>query len=46
MGNEFGDDPAYYIWPKDQKDGEPFGDDFHERLTRALATENLDWESV
>jgi hypothetical protein len=46
MSDEFGEDPSYYIWPKEKEDGESFGDDFHERLSRALATENLGWESV
>lgn len=44
--DEFGESPQYYIWPEDHIEGESFGHDFHARLTRALKTEGLDWESV
>lgn len=46
MANEFGEDWAYYIWPEDHEDGEPFPDDLHDRIRRALKTEGLDFEPV
>lgn len=44
--DEYGESPSYYIWPKGHVDGDSFGDDFHDRLERALASEGLEWESV
>ena len=44
MANEFGEDPSYYIWPSEHEDGTPFPEDFHQRLTRALKSEGLEWE--
>lgn len=44
--NEFGESPAYYIWPVDHEDGTAYPDDFYERLRRALKTEGLDCEPV
>lgn len=46
MSDEFGEEVTIYVWPKDHPDGTPYGDDFYERLTRALATEGITWESV
>jgi hypothetical protein len=46
MSDEFGEELSIYVWPKDHVDGEPYGDDFYERLTRALDSEGLAWESV
>lgn len=46
MADEYGEDPAFYIWPLEHEDGEPFPEDFYERLKRALASENLGYESV
>lgn len=46
MANEFGEDWTIYVWPVDHEDGTPFPDDLHERLTRALDSEGLNWEHV
>lgn len=34
--DEYGETPTYYIWPKGHEEGEPFPDDFRERLYAAL----------
>lgn len=44
--DEFGESPSFYIFPKDHEDGQPFPEDFHERLTAALDSVDLAWESV
>ena len=44
MANEFGEDPAFYIWPTEHEDGTPFPEDFYDRLWRALKSEGLEWE--
>jgi hypothetical protein len=44
--NEFGEEVTIYVWPTDVADGEPYGDDFYQRLTKALRAEQLDWELV
>ena len=42
--NEFGETPVYYIWPKDHVEGDPFPEDFTERLYAALAAVGLECE--
>lgn len=44
MANEFGEDPAIYVWPSDHVDGEPFPDDFYEKVTKGLRSVGIDWE--
>lgn len=44
--DEFGETPSIYVWPKDHEEGQPFGDDFNERVTRGLASVGIEWESV
>jgi len=44
--NEFGETPSIYIWPADHEEGEPYPDDFWERVRRALATEGIEYETV
>lgn len=46
MEDEFGENPSFYIWPKDHEEGTAYPEDFDERLSRALASEGLDWERV
>lgn len=44
--NEFGECPSFYIWPEGHEEGEPFPEDFYDRLTKALKSEGLQWEGV
>lgn len=44
--NEFGESPSYYIWPVGHEEGQPFPDDFHDRMTEGLRSVGLDWEAV
>ena len=44
--DEFGESPSFYIWPKDHVEGDPFPEDFHERIRRGLASVGLDYERV
>lgn len=42
--DEFGETPSYYIWPKDHEEGQPFPEDFRERLHRALTEAGFEYE--
>ena len=42
--DEFGESPSIYVWPKDHEDGEPFPEDFWQRVRRGLASEGIDYE--
>jgi len=44
--NEFGEEVSIYVWPVDQKEGQPYPDDFYARISRGLASVGLGWESV
>lgn len=44
--DEFGETPSIYVWPKDHEEGTPFPDDFHARLSAALAAAGIEWETV
>jgi len=44
--DEFGEDHAFYIWPQGHEPGQPFPDDFRDRVKRALAAEGLECENV
>ena len=44
--NEFGEEVTIYVWPIEKEEGESYGDDFYERLTRALDSEGIEWELV
>ena len=46
MTNEFGEDPSIYVYPTDHEDGEPFPEDFWERVRRALSAEGINYEHV
>jgi hypothetical protein len=46
MANEFGEDPSYYIWPTGHEDGEPFPEDFDQRLNKALRAAGFECEPV
>lgn len=34
--DEFGEERSIYVWPKDQVEGEPYPEDFWQRLWAAL----------
>jgi hypothetical protein len=44
--DEFGETHKIYVWPADHEDGDPFPDDFYDRLNTALAVAGFEWESV
>jgi len=44
--DEFGDTPSVYVWPKDHTEGDSFGEDFWERVTRGLDSVGIEWETV
>lgn len=46
MANEDGEDPSIYVWPIDHEDGDPFPDDFWEKVTEGLRSVGIEWESV
>ena len=43
--DEFGETPAFYIWPKGHKEGDPFPDDFYTRLQEALSAAGYESET-
>lgn len=44
--NEFDEEVSIYVWPKGHEDGEPYGDDFYERLWAALDAAGFEGEVV
>lgn len=44
--NEFDEEVSIYVWPKETEMGEPYGDDFYERLTKGLDSVGIAWETV
>lgn len=44
--NEFGETPAIYVWPADHEPGEPFPEDFYDRLRAALSAAGIGMETV
>jgi hypothetical protein len=44
--DEFGETPAFYIEPKDHVEGEPYPEDFLDRLDTGLKSVGLTWEIV
>lgn len=44
--DEFGESPSIYVWPKGHEEGAPFGDDFYERISKALSAAGIEWERV
>lgn len=44
--DEFGETPSIYVWPKGHDEGAPFPEDFWERVSRALRSADLEWETV
>lgn len=46
MANQFGEDPAFYIFPTDHVDGEPFPENFYSDLYMVLRANGFDCEPV
>lgn len=44
--DEFGETPTIYVWPVDHDEGQPFPDDFWERLSAALSDAGIAWEGA
>lgn len=44
--DEFGESPSFYIWPIDHVEGEPFPEDFYQRVTQALRDAGFDCETA
>lgn len=44
--NEFGETPSIYVWPVGHEEGQPYPEDFNERLSKALADAGIAWERV
>lgn len=44
--NEFGETPVFYIWPQGHEEGEPFPEDFYDRVYSALRAAGLDAENA
>lgn len=44
--NEFGESPAFYIEPADHVEGEPYPEDFYERLYEVLGAAGFYVEPV
>lgn len=44
--DEFGDTMTIYVWPKDHEPGDPYPDDFNQRLIAALVSAGIEWEPV
>lgn len=42
--DEFGETPTFYIWPSGHEEGQPFPEDFHERVHAALNAAGLEAE--
>lgn len=44
--DEFGETATIYVWPTNHEEGEPYPEDFYERLGDALAAAGIDWETT
>lgn len=44
--DEFGETPSFYIWPLGHEEGQPFPDDFQDKVRKALNDAGFDFESV
>lgn len=44
--DEFGETLTIYVWPKGHQEGDPYPEDFDDRLTKALADAGIDWETT
>lgn len=46
MTDEWGEDIAFYIWPTDHEDGDPYPDDFYARVNKVLCDGGFECETV
>lgn len=44
--NEFGETPSIYVIPAGHEEGQPYPEDFWEKLGKALTDAGIEWESV
>jgi hypothetical protein len=44
--NEFGEFPSIYVSPKDHVEGEPYPEDFWDRVEAGLKSVGIEWETV
>lgn len=44
--NEFGETPSIYVWPVDHEEGEPYPEDFLDRLREGLSSVGIEYEGV
>lgn len=44
--DEYGETPSIYVWPADHEAGDPFPEDFYERLRAALKAAGFGMETV
>lgn len=44
--DEFGETPAFYVWPKDHEEGEPFPEDFRSRVYATLQAAGFAVEAI
>lgn len=44
--DEFGEEHSIYVWPLDQEDGEPYPDDFYDRIGKALDEAGIGWDTT
>lgn len=42
--DEFGEFHSIYVWPTDHEEGDPFPEDFYERLREALKIAGISYE--
>lgn len=44
--DEFGESHSIYVWPAGHEEGDPFPEDFNDRLNDALTAAGIEWEIV
>lgn len=44
--DEFGETPRVYLWPENHEEGQPFPDDFWERVRKGLDSVGIEYETV
>lgn len=45
MSDEFGEERSFWIWPADHEDGEPYPEDFYQKVAEALRAGGFECES-
>ena len=44
--NEFGETPSIYVWPDGHEEGQPFPEDFWQKVTEGLRSAGIEWETI